>query len=158
MLYSKFVSICNIKAKKLHFVHLTLKSRSKVKSKVTYVKVISGFLYVFYSKFVSICNIKANKLRFVHLTLKSRSKVKSKVTYVKVISGFLYVFYSTQHATCNILRDIHQKHYLLKSFMRNDNILNSTTLLHTINDPAKFQNDRSKTFREIACTVFDKTG
>ena len=92
-------------------MHLTLKSRPKVKFKVNYVKVISDFLCVFKSKFVSICNIKANKLRFVHLTLKSRSKVISKVTYVKVISGFLYVFYSTQHATCNILRDIHKKHY-----------------------------------------------
>ena len=42
--------------------------------------------------------------------------------------------------------------------MRNDIILNSTTLPHTINNPAKFQNDRSRTFREIAHTVFDKTG
>ena len=42
--------------------------------------------------------------------------------------------------------------------MRNNTILDSTTLLHTINNPAKFQNDRLKTFREIAHTVFDKTG
>ena len=34
--------------------------------------------------------------------------------------------------------------------MRNDTIIDSTPLLHTINNSAKFQNDRSRTFREIA--------
>ena len=72
--------------------------------------------------------------------------------------GSYNVFYSNICPISNILQDIHKKHYLLKSLMRNDTILNSTTLLHTINNPANFQNDRSKTFREIACTVFDKTG
>jgi hypothetical protein len=83
-------------------VHLTLKNRSKVKFKVTYVKVIPYFLYVFYRKFLPSCNIKANKLHFVHLTLKNRSKVKFKVAYVKVIYGFLYVFYSNRLPICNI--------------------------------------------------------
>ena len=39
--------------------------------------------------------------------------------------------------------------------MQNDIILNSTPLLHTINNPAKFQNDRSRTFREIARQTFE---
>jgi hypothetical protein len=99
------------KAGKSHFGHLTLKNRSKVKFKVTYVKAIPYFLYVFYSKFIHTCNIKATKLHFVHLTLKSRSKVKFKVAYVKIIYGFLYVPYGTQHAICNILEDIYKKHY-----------------------------------------------
>ena len=98
------------------------------------------------------------KSHFGHLTLENRSKVKFKVTYGKVISGFLYVFYGKNFPISNILGDIHEKHYLLKSFMRNDTIIHSTPLLHTINNPGKFQNDRSRTFREIACTVFDKTG
>ena len=38
--------------------------------------------------------------------------------------------------------------------MRNDTKISSSPLLHTIYDPAKFQNDRSRTFREIARHVF----
>ena len=58
--YSNFLSICNIKAKKLHFDHLTLKSRSTVKFNVTYLKVIPYLLYVFYSNICPISNILQN--------------------------------------------------------------------------------------------------
>ena len=39
--------------------------------------------------------------------------------------------------------------------MRNDTIIHNSHLLHTVNNPAKFQNDPSKTFREIARTIFE---
>ena len=39
--------------------------------------------------------------------------------------------------------------------MRNDNIIDSTILLHTIYNLAKFQNDRLRTFQEIAQHIFE---
>ena len=39
--------------------------------------------------------------------------------------------------------------------MRNDTIIHSTPLLHNINNPAKFQNDRLGSFREIAWQNFE---
>ena len=39
--------------------------------------------------------------------------------------------------------------------MRNDTLIDSTPLLYTIINPAKFQNDRSRTFREIAGQNFE---